>query len=166
MLLTTLQLMAAAASPTYYIYNLTASLSGLDLYNDVTSDESARFQHSGEKLFFEELRRLRPEQEVPPEQAELFFVPVMLVLGFFERRNKRGAMERWSAQVEAAMRAVGPFWDARRSAHVMWSLRCATATSAYRAQWMHVRGWPSLWDSGATLLCSEHASAAERGAIA
>jgi len=101
---------------------------------------------------------------VPPAQAELFFVPVMLVLGFFERRTQREAMERWSSQVEAAMRAVGPFWDTRRSAHVMWSLRCAAATSDYRTQWVHSRGWPPLWDSGATLLCSEHASAAERGA--
>eukprot|EP00965_Chrysotila_dentata_P104306 3444404-Pleurochrysis_carterae.AAC.1 len=69
-------------------------------------------------------------------------------------RTQRGALTRWHRVLQRKMREVGHFWDERRSDHFVWALRCAYHHSAFRKQWLEANGWPPMWDSGATLLCT------------
>lgn len=125
---------------------------------------SSRRQFEMERLFTERLRSGTPGSDlVPPEQAELYYVSACLLQGFFELRAQPGALQTWSDQIEAALRAAGPWWDRRRDRHIVWSLRCADRSSRFRTFWVRAGGWPSIWDSGAALLCIENADERTRG---
>ena len=144
-----------------HVYDLDRHLSREYLYDRPL--DSSRRQFEMERLFTQRLRSGRSADLVPPGQAELFYVPACLLQGFFELRAQPNALQVWSDQLEAALRAAGPWWDRHRSRHVLWSLRCADRSSRFRTFWLRAGGWPSIWDSGATLLCIETADEYTRG---
>ena len=92
--------------PRVYTYDLPPALSRLDLHESLPPD-SPRQQYSFERLFTEQLRATVPASR--PEDADIFYVPAMLVLGFFELRSQPNATAEWSAQLESTLRRVGPW---------------------------------------------------------
>ena len=150
-----------------HIYDLQPAVSRVDLYESITPLDK-RWQYSIELSFLRLLRTSAAATLVPASEADLFYVPAMTMLGYLKLRGVKGAVKTWMSQLEATLRKAGPYWDMRRSRHILWSLRCGLPKPGSRRRhaernWLQGGDWPSVWDSGATLLCLEPASEFEMG---
>ena len=93
-----------------YVYPLPAHLTEESLYANLTANDHD-FHFSGE---LELTRVARSLPQAPPSTADMLLVPVMLTQAFNRYRRTpagRQRLTRLDADVIAAMRAIGPWWD-------------------------------------------------------
>lgn len=153
--------------PSVYVYPLPASLTGEYLYDNITAgDHDFHF-----KAELELTQRFRAMPQAHPAKADMLVVPFMLTQAFTKLRKGRSGpghqrLLQWNADVVAAMRRIGPYWDTRRSRHAVFSQRCAGPPyekNGLRARSLAVHTWPPMWDENVTFLCFEPATYTHMG---
>jgi hypothetical protein len=142
--------------PTVFIYDLPPEQRALHLYDRLTPDDHD-YQFAGELELYRQL--LAYPHQAPAATADMLLVPAMLVQAFAQWKKSAsggGHIRRLSAAIEASLRSYGPFWETRRRAHAIFSLRCGGPPwdRVHRSA-VALGRWPSLWDSNATMLCVE-----------
>ncbi len=151
----------AAAPPTVYVHPLPEELRATYLYDNLTADNH-NHQWSGELELYRRLREY--PHRAPPESADMLLVPTMFAQAFAQwKKGGAARIQRLNAEVERVLRA-SPHWESRRRAHAIFALRCGGPPSdRVRRTAVAAGTWPSLWDSNATMLCTEPTTSAVHG---
>lgn len=153
--------------PSVYVYPLPPELTGEYLYDNITAGDHD-FHFKGE---LELTQRFRSMPQADPATADMLLVPFMLTQAFTKLRKGRSGpgharLLQWNADVVAALRRIGPYWDTCRSRHAVFAQRCAGPPyekNGLRARSLGVHTWPPMWDENVTFLCFEPATYTHMG---